>query len=759
MAAVAGAPPLGRSPSTSAGPRRVALPGAGRLALRLTAFVGFAVLAAERFASLDLGPPRGRVLAAVVIAAAGGAALALSAGLGDGGAEAGAAGRLAVRALIALATLFLALRVVGVPGHLLWPWRWSALAAQVGHGFDGLSGWLWPYRGGDRWARLTVLMVAPMVLVASAALVLWPTPRTPLLRRTLGLGLLTGLYVAGVVNASHAGWAVEGLLLFAAIAAWLYLPGLDVRGGAVAGAWLLAGGALAVAGAATLTGGRPWLNYRAWNPTGTVATSFQWDQSYGPITWSRSTAPMLAVSSSRPELWKVTALDLFDGRRFARSASPPGGYDFGSTPDAGRWFYQAAFTVAGLRSPLLAGAGSALEVGWLSANTQDVSVTADETAQVATALAPGDSYQVTYYSPHPSPAQMRAAPAAYPRSYEYYTEVQLPPAPGAVAPVLRARAPRVAPAADPVGTADVLRSPYAPVYRLARALARGQRTEYDVALRMQRFLKSTYAYDERPPLSQFPLISFLFTDRRGYCQQFSGAMALMLRMDGIPARVAAGFQSGRFDPATHSYRVRAVDAHSWVEVYFAGIGWVAFDPTPPRRAPGRAAPAASSPFSDSLLAQASGGRIALPRRRPEPGPAAGGPVPRASSAWPIVGIGIGVALVALLAGWLARASRRVRRALRDDTGEAVRELSAALRALGYPVAPRTTLAQLERRLAGTRGQEAAGYVRLLAARRFAGAPVAAGPTRRDRRALRRALAEGRGPVARLMSFVALPPAL
>jgi hypothetical protein len=96
--------------------------------------------------------------------------------------------------------------------------------------------------------------------------------------------------------------------------------------------------------------------------------------------------------------------------------------------------------------------------------------------------------------------------------------------------------------------------------------------------------------------------------------------------------------------------------------------------------------------------------------------------------------------------------------LRDDAGEAVAELSAALRALGYPVAPRTTLAQLERRLAGTRGQEAARYVSLLAARRYAGASAAAGPTRRDRRALRRALAEGRGPVARLVSLVALPPA-
>src|SRR5258708_35547969 len=58
-------------------------------------------------------------------------------------------------------------------------------------------------------------------------------------------------------------------------------------------------------------------------------------------------------------------------------------------------------------------------------------------------------------------------------------------------------------------------------------------------------------------------------------------MAMLLRMDGVPARVAAGFLPGTLDHATGLYRVSASDAHAWVEVYFAGIGWVPFDPTPP----------------------------------------------------------------------------------------------------------------------------------------------------------------------------------
>ena len=53
-----------------------------------------------------------------------------------------------------------------------------------------------------------------------------------------------------------------------------------------------------------------------------------------------------------------------------------------------------------------------------------------------------------------------------------------------------------------------------------------------------------FSYSQNPPRRQFPLESFLFTDKQGYCQQFSGAMALLLRMGGIPARVAAGFTPG-----------------------------------------------------------------------------------------------------------------------------------------------------------------------------------------------------------------------
>ena len=77
-----------------------------------------------------------------------------------------------------------------------------------------------------------------------------------------------------------------------------------------------------------------------------------------------------------------------------------------------------------------------------------------------------------------------------------------------------------------------------------------------------------------------PLEHFLFDTKAGYCQHFSGAMALLLRFGGIPTRVATGFSPGGFRKRQGEWVVRDRDAHSWVEAWFDGIGWVTFDPTP-----------------------------------------------------------------------------------------------------------------------------------------------------------------------------------
>ena len=90
-----------------------------------------------------------------------------------------------------------------------------------------------------------------------------------------------------------------------------------------------------------------------------------------------------------------------------------------------------------------------------------------------------------------------------------------------------------------------------------------------------------FTYDERPPRSSSqPLVDFVERTRLGYCQHFAGAMTLMLRMLGIPSRVAVGFTRGTWKSGV--WTVTDYQAHAWVEAWFAGYGWLPFDPTPGR---------------------------------------------------------------------------------------------------------------------------------------------------------------------------------
>ena len=123
-------------------------------------------------------------------------------------------------------------------------------------------------------------------------------------------------------------------------------------------------------------------------------------------------------------------------------------------------------------------------------------------------------------------------------------------------------------------------TPYAGMYALANKLAAGTHDPFEAVHRVDLYLRSHFTYRQNVPGHQYPLPAFISQDRAGYCQQFSGAMALMLRMLGIPSRVATGFAPGGRDPEKNNFLVDDTDAHDWVEVFFPSIGWVTFDPTP-----------------------------------------------------------------------------------------------------------------------------------------------------------------------------------
>ena len=72
---------------------------------------------------------------------------------------------------------------------------------------------------------------------------------------------------------------------------------------------------------------------------------------------------------------------------------------------------------------------------------------------------------------------------------------------------------------------------------------------------------------------------FLFDLKTGYCDYYATSMIVMARAVGLPARLVIGYANGDYDPVKAEYVIREADAHSWVEVYFAGAGWVEFEPT------------------------------------------------------------------------------------------------------------------------------------------------------------------------------------
>ena len=116
---------------------------------------------------------------------------------------------------------------------------------------------------------------------------------------------------------------------------------------------------------------------------------------------------------------------------------------------------------------------------------------------------------------------------------------------------------------------------------LADSLIAGLETRYDQALAIQRYLQSfEYTRDLPNTAREATLHHFLFDRRAGHCEYFSTAMVVMLRTLGIQARNVNGFLGGQWSGFGDYLVVTQNEAHSWVEVWFPGYGWVTFDPTP-----------------------------------------------------------------------------------------------------------------------------------------------------------------------------------
>jgi transglutaminase-like putative cysteine protease len=97
---------------------------------------------------------------------------------------------------------------------------------------------------------------------------------------------------------------------------------------------------------------------------------------------------------------------------------------------------------------------------------------------------------------------------------------------------------------------------------------------------LARFHNEDYYYTLQPPaLGSNPVDRFLFETRRGFCEHYASAFALMMRAAGVPARVVLGYQGGEMNPLGDYMIVRQSDAHAWTEVWYEGRGWTRIDPT------------------------------------------------------------------------------------------------------------------------------------------------------------------------------------
>ncbi|MBI4459094.1 MAG: DUF3488 domain-containing protein [Acidobacteria bacterium] len=121
------------------------------------------------------------------------------------------------------------------------------------------------------------------------------------------------------------------------------------------------------------------------------------------------------------------------------------------------------------------------------------------------------------------------------------------------------------------------------ISRLALEITESQSSTYDKAKAVEEHLQANYGYtlDLPAAMPDDPIAYFLFSVRRGHCEFFASAMAVLLRSAGIPSRLVNGFLQGAYNDVSGEYAIRASDAHTWVEVYFPTYGWITFDPTPP----------------------------------------------------------------------------------------------------------------------------------------------------------------------------------
>jgi hypothetical protein len=255
------------------------------------------------------------------------------------------------------------------------------------------------------------------------------------------------------------------------------------------------------------------------------------------------------------------------------------------------------------------------------------------------------------------------------------------------------------------------------------------------------------------------LAYFMLHSHRGYCQMYSGSMALVLRLHGIPARVAYGFTEG--SQTQSGYKVTDRDAHAWVEAYFPKYGWIPFEPTPTRNLPEVQASTTNAAWAKSVGDQKNAGQFGIQsqqlRKRLTVGPnglpatalhghgSGGGGAPDVVAArsgghsfflWALSAAAILLAALAAVK-LVAVRWRYLRRGPRGQASAAYHELATYIGDQGVRVNANATFEELAGLVEQTWGVDASPLAKAGSAARYAPPAIADRAGREVRPALRR----------------------
>ncbi|MGH3024236.1 MAG: DUF3488 and transglutaminase-like domain-containing protein [Gaiellaceae bacterium] len=542
-----------------------------------------------------------------------------------------------------------------------------------------------------------------------------------------------------------------------------------------------------------------FLSWQSWDPydrpTEPVSVDYVWRANYQGIQFPENptTVMRVKVSGSRRSLyWRATTLDDYTGQvwdeelelnepRQAEQIDAIGRNTLlpEAAADEENWVRQDV-TIEALRDTHLL--ASAQPVRWRPGTEAPVADDDGDIVVLPRSLRRDQRYTVWSYVPRPNPSQLAGFDGDYPDELARYLEVVYEPVPEWST---RGRDTLMAVFFGAEHADQFEITELESLYEAGRGVTSQAESPYEAAVLLETWFREAggFVYDEQPPapVGGVPaLVDFVNGPKRGYCQHYAGAMTLMLRLLGVPARVAVGFTSGAYDDDEQEWIVSDTNAHAWVEVWFPRFGWIPFDPTPGR---GQLA-ATYSVYSGSFNA-GDAAELGLAERFQGISPALAERIRSANQRPGLEGAGVGsggagavstvrdrgpsilmLLLLVLGGAYLALVLfKAIRRSLRFATRD-TRALAAACRRdlVGYladqgvELPPSATVPEIGAALDRYYAVNADPFVRSLSLARF-GPPAEAGPAlgqaRRELRDVRRVLRRRLGVLSRLRGAASL----